>query len=111
MDEPPVQNFDQLDYIVRENSVFIKQIFLFFVTVSLFLVIAMMIVVLSRLHFQQKQVRALRRADDPVKQAARHQGWTDAGRIARPETVLRQKAGTRVLVTTGKPPRERLTML
>jgi len=109
--EDDIQNLDQLDYIVRENSVFIQQIFFFFVTVSLFLVIGMMLVVLSRVQFQQKQVKALMAADDPVKQSARHQGWTEIGSVAVPETSARQKAGTRVVVTSNNPVKERLTML
>ncbi|AKR17423.1 hypothetical protein [Mocis latipes granulovirus] len=93
-----VQNLDQLDIIVRENSVFIKQIFFFFITVSLFLVIGMMLVVLSRVQYQQKQVKALTNADDLVKQRARHQGWTEIGSVATPQAAAQQKAGTKVMV-------------
>nr|AXS01064.1 ORF045 [Spodoptera frugiperda granulovirus] len=99
MEETAVQNLDQLDHIVRENSVFIKQIFFFFVTVSLFLVIGMMLVVLSRVQYQQKQVESIKKAIDPVKQATSYQGWTgSAGTIGNVQQSQLQRAGTRVMV-------------
>lgn len=101
--EETVQNLDQLDYIVRENSVFIKQIFFFFVTVSLFLVIGMMLVVLSRVQYQQKQVDVLKTTADPVKQAASYQGWTgSAGSIGNVEQSHLQRAGTKTLIVNNR---------
>ncbi|ABQ51990.1 hypothetical protein SlGVgp047 [Spodoptera litura granulovirus] len=71
-----MNTFDQLDTVVRDNFVFIKHIIYFFITVSIFIIIAILLVVFTRLDYQRKQVRQAQNETVDVR-SARYLGWNE----------------------------------